>query len=60
MKHLDRLDEGALATLNGWVLKVQDDEANKAMVSEGSGRARGRVDRGGGWVDGWMDRWMGG
>jgi hypothetical protein len=32
LKQLDRVDEGALATINAWVLKVQDDEANQAMV----------------------------
>ena len=26
IKNLDRLDEGALTTLNSWVLKVQDDK----------------------------------
>ena len=38
MKNLDKMDEGALATLNGWVLKVQDDKDNQAMV-----RARANV-----------------
>lgn len=32
LKNLDRMDEGALATINSWVLKVQDDGANQAMV----------------------------
>ena len=47
LKNLDRMDEGALATINSWVLKVQDDGANQAMVREAYGKL-------GGW--GWMDR----
>lgn len=34
VKNLDRFDEGLLQTLNSWVLKVQDDEQNKPMVSQ--------------------------
>ncbi|KAM3567875.1 hypothetical protein VYU27_009987, partial [Nannochloropsis oceanica] len=32
LKNLDRLDEGALTTLNSWMLKVQDDKDNAAMT----------------------------
>lgn len=36
LKQLDCMDEGALATINSWVLKVQDDKDNQAMVGGGA------------------------
>ncbi|TFJ86687.1 hypothetical protein NSK_001776 [Nannochloropsis salina CCMP1776] len=32
LKNLERMDEGALSTLNSWMLKVQDDQENAAMT----------------------------
>lgn len=46
LKNLDRMDEGALATINSWVLKVQDDSANQAMVREAYGGGETGVVRG--------------
>ena len=32
LKNLDRLDEGALTTLNSWMLKVQDDKGALRLI----------------------------